>query len=110
MVVGSNLSRAITGNAPFIGTLIATGFIIAIHWIVAHLASRYPSWSFIAEGRPVALVMEGKPCLQAMRRFGVSRNDIEEALSQKDIDQLEKVYEMTLEPSGRINVRASPAR
>ena len=104
IIVGSNLSRAITGNAPLTGTLVATGFMIAVHWVLAHLAARYRFWGFIAEGKPVTLVAGGRPCKGALLRYGVSQNDINEALSQKGIDQLENVQQMTLEPSGKINV------
>jgi uncharacterized membrane protein YcaP (DUF421 family) len=108
MVVGSNLSRAITGNAPFTGTLVATGLMIAIHWVVAHLASRYPAWSFIAEGGPIALVVRGQPCSRALMRYGVSKNDVNEALSEKGLNGLDDVEKITLEASGKINVRSRP--
>lgn len=105
IVVGSNLSRALTGNAPFTGTLVATSFMIAIHWIVAHLASRYRIWAFIAEGGPVALAVRGTPCERALMRYGVSQNDIDEALSQKDLRHMEDAEEISLGPSGKINAR-----
>jgi uncharacterized membrane protein YcaP (DUF421 family) len=34
IVIGSNLSRAITGNAPFIQTIIATAVIFALYWLI----------------------------------------------------------------------------
>jgi uncharacterized membrane protein YcaP (DUF421 family) len=105
IVIGSNLSRAITGNAPFAGTLAATAFMIAIHWVIAHLAARFRSWAFIAEGRPIALVMRGEPCQHALRRFGVSANDLNEALTQKDLRGIDEAECITLEPSGKINVK-----
>jgi len=105
IVIGSNLSRALTGNAPFSGTLLATGFMIAVHWVTAHLASRYRFWSFIAEGDPVALMVRGKLCERALMRYGVSNNDIKEALSQKDLRGIDEAEEISLEPSGKINAK-----
>ena len=105
IVVGSNLSRALTGNAPFTGTLVATAFMIAIHWVTAHLAARYRLWSFIAEGGPIALVVRGEPCRRALMRYGVSENDLNEALSQKDLHGLDDADQIILEPSGKINAR-----
>ncbi|WP_250475851.1 YetF domain-containing protein [Caballeronia sp. GAFFF1] len=104
IIVGSNLSRAVTGNAPLTGTLVATAFMIAAHWVVAHLASRYRLWTFIAEGSPVTLFSQGKPCEKALMRYGVSENDINEALSENGVDDVEDVQKITLEPSGKISV------
>jgi len=108
IIVGSNLSRAITGNAPLLGTLAASALMMAIHWVLAHLASRSRAWAFIAEGRPVTLVARGKPCRQALLRHGVSENDIDEALRQCGMHSIENVRQMSLEPSGKINVSAYP--
>src|SRR4051794_9298062 len=40
IIVGSNLSRALTGNAELWGTLAATTLLILLHWILAHAAAR----------------------------------------------------------------------
>ncbi|VXB32899.1 conserved membrane hypothetical protein [Burkholderia sp. 8Y] len=104
IIVGSNLSRVITGSAPLVGTLVATGFMIAAHWVLAHLASRYRLWAFISEGSPITLFSEGEPCTKTLLRYGVSENDINEALSQNGIDHVRNVQKMTLEPSGKISV------
>ncbi len=103
IVIGSNLS-AITGNAPFAGTLLATSLMVAIHRVIAHLASRYPAWAFVAEGRPVHLVADGKLCRGTLLRHGVSGNDISEVLRQNGLERVEEVSDMSLEPSGKINV------
>ncbi|HEY2024300.1 DUF421 domain-containing protein [Paraburkholderia sp.] len=108
IVVGSNLSRAITGNAPFIGTLLATALMIAIHWVLAHLAARYKRLTFITEGNPVHLISRGVPCKRMLQRNGVSANDINEALRQNGIARIEDVGDMTLEPNGKINVSPRP--
>ncbi|VXC67477.1 conserved hypothetical protein [Burkholderia sp. 8Y] len=104
IIVGSNLSRAITGSAPLMGTLIATGFMIAAHWVLAHLASRYRVWAFISEGSPITLFSEGKPSKKALLRYGVSENDINEALSQNGVENVKDLHKLTLEPSGKISV------
>ena len=106
IVVGSNLSRAITGSAPFIGTLLATALMISMHWVLAHLAARYKPLTFITEGDPVRLISQGAPCKRTLLRNGVSANDINEALRENGVARLEDVGDMTLEPSGKIHVSA----
>ena len=39
VIVGSNLSRALTGSAPFLPTLIATVLLVVLHGLLAMAAS-----------------------------------------------------------------------
>ena len=59
IVIGSNLSRALTGNAPLFGTLAATTLMFALHWILAHAAMRFVPLSTMLEGRAVILAEAG---------------------------------------------------
>lgn len=104
IIVGSNLSRAITGNAPFAGTLSATALMVLMHWLLAILSSRYRTLAFITEGLPVKLIVDGKLHDNARLRHGVTENDIAEALRQSGVKSIEEVREMSLEPSGKLNV------
>jgi uncharacterized membrane protein YcaP (DUF421 family) len=49
-VIGSNLSRALTGGAPLWGTLAATTLLVALHRVLAHLVSRSAPLSRVIEG------------------------------------------------------------
>jgi hypothetical protein len=40
VIVGSNLSRALTGGAPLFGTMGATSVLLALHWFLAQGAAR----------------------------------------------------------------------
>jgi uncharacterized membrane protein YcaP (DUF421 family) len=102
IVVSSNLSRALTGNAPFIGTLIATALMIALHWLLAHLSARYSFWSFLTEGRTVRLGTHGSLQIKTLYRHGVTGNDIAEVLRQSATSDVGEVEAMFLEPSGKI--------
>src|SRR5689334_3575340 len=37
IIVGSNLSRTLTGGAPLGGTLAATTLLMALHWVLAQI-------------------------------------------------------------------------
>ena len=43
IIVGSNLSRAMTGGVPFWGTLASVAVLVALHLMLAHAVAR--SWS-----------------------------------------------------------------
>src|SRR3954454_16935665 len=42
IIIGSNLSRTLTGNAQLWGTLAATTLLVALHWVLARLVVSSP--------------------------------------------------------------------
>lgn len=103
IVIGSNLSRTITGNASFIPTLAATTVLVLCFWLFSHLAARWPPFSRLVKGDPVPLVRDGRPDRRRMGWVGVSERDIEEAARQSGLSGLDHVREATLERSGKIS-------
>lgn len=59
IIVGSNLSRAMTGGAPLLGTLAATTLLIGLHWVLARLAAVSPAFGRIVEGGAITLAVDG---------------------------------------------------
>lgn len=103
IIIGSNLSRSLTGNAPLGGTLAATTLLVGVHWILAHLAARFHAVSHLVEGKAVELGdADGRP--EIRRRYAVSEADLNEALRQAGIERVEDARKLTLEPSGKISV------
>lgn len=108
IMVGSNLSRALTGGAALAGTLAATTLLMALHWIVARVASVSPRVSRWVEGPAVRLGEHGSADAQRMRRHNVSEADLAEALRAAGLDELAGARLLVLEPSGKINVLKQP--
>jgi uncharacterized membrane protein YcaP (DUF421 family) len=105
MIVGSTLSRGITGNASFAGTLAACAAVILTHWAVAACACRWAWFGRWVEGRPVALVVGGRPLHARMRRHVISEQDLLESLRLEGRQtELSKIKVATLERSGNISV------
>ena len=104
IIVGSNLSRALTGTAPFLGTLAATAMLVALHWGVAHMAARSRVFSRLVEGKAAELGASGKLSVQEMRKHAVSEVDLAEALRQVGLEDVRTSRKITLEPSGKITV------
>jgi uncharacterized membrane protein YcaP (DUF421 family) len=107
IIIGSNLSRVITGNAPFVGTLAATTLLVAFHWVLANLCARWPTASRIFEGAPVVLSRDGSITHRDRIRESVSDADLSEALRQSGVERAEEAAKITLEPSGKITVLKS---
>lgn len=108
IVVGSNLSRALTGNAPLPGTLGATTLLMALHWLLAQAAARSAAVSRLVEGRAVPLARGGAQDTPRLHAHAVSRPDLEEALRQAGVEDLSATRLVVLEPSGRISVLKRP--
>lgn len=104
IVVGSNLSRALTGNAPLIGTLLATALLMLLHWLLAQLAARSPRASKLFEGAQVVLGRNGKVDPSQLKKESVSQADLNEALRQQNLEDAEHAHLISLEPSGKITV------
>jgi uncharacterized membrane protein YcaP (DUF421 family) len=104
IVVGSNLSRALTGNAPLAGTLAATTLLMLLHWLLAHAAARSPFVSRLVEGRAIELGRGGRIEPDRLRRLAVSEADLAEALRQAGAEAPDATRLIMLEPSGKISV------
>jgi uncharacterized membrane protein YcaP (DUF421 family) len=104
IVLGSSLSRAVTGNAPFGGTLAAMGLLMLLHWLLGQAVARSASASRVLEGTPVELAKGGRPRRSEMLRESVSDADLQESLRGSGIETLAEARLVVLEPSGRINV------
>ena len=105
IIMGSILSRAITGNAPFFPTLAAGLALISIHWLFAALAYRWRLFNIFAMGRERCLIRDGECKTDEMRKSHIMEYDLQEALRHKgehsDIKKIDTAY---LERNGKINV------
>lgn len=103
IVIGSNLSRAVTGNAPFFPTLFVTAVLALLYFVLDRLAARWPGLSRLVKGRPTWLMREeGALDRAAMTRAGVGMGDVEATRSSGtlEVGQLKAVV---LERNGKIS-------
>lgn len=106
IIVGSNLSRALTGSAPLSGTLLGTAALMLLHWVFARGAAHSSVWSRLVEGRSIELARDGHLNQLAALSENVSDADLEEALRSSRLERLGDAKLIVLEPSGKINVLA----
>jgi uncharacterized membrane protein YcaP (DUF421 family) len=104
VVVGSNISRIMTGKAPFVPGLCATLLLVLLHRVVAMASLGWPALACWVKGRPVELIRDGKVDRQALRRHELSEDDLLEALRLEKVDDPAKVSRATLEGGGKISV------
>lgn len=104
IIVGSNLSRALTGPAPLLSTIVATTAFLILWWLVSFAASRSDTLDWLFKGSAVALVTGGAIDEDAMRKAVVSKRDLLEGLRQNGVAQPIRVVTAFLERNGSITV------
>ncbi|MBE0531144.1 MAG: DUF421 domain-containing protein [Rhodospirillales bacterium] len=111
VIVGSALSRALTGNAALLPTLAAAAVIVGVHSLIAALAVHWGWLSRLAKGRPTRLIEAGKIDWRRARRALIGEGDLEEELRLHGVSGIEAVESAHLERNGRISiVKRSQAR
>jgi len=104
-ILGSVLSRGITGSAAISGTLVATGALIVVHWTFTALACRFHWFGRLFKGNSYVLVSEGVTVLENLRRSHISEHDLEESLRlNANINRLDEVELAMKERSGEIGI------
>ena len=105
IMLGSVMSRAINGSAPFFPTLLGGAVLVGMHWLLAALAYHVGWFGPFVKGSPVLLVKDGHVQRQGMRQAGLTDHDLKQALRMQnnhtDPAHIRLAY---LERSGQISV------
>lgn len=104
IMLGSIVSRAVTGNAPFGPALAASAVLLAMHWLFSAVAMRWHGVGWALKGAPDLLVRDGRPDARAMQKAHMTEHDLWEDLRGKSVARLEEVAEAHLERSGQLSV------
>jgi uncharacterized membrane protein YcaP (DUF421 family) len=105
IILGSILSRTVTGNARLLPTMAASAVLVGLHRLLATLAWRSHRFGALVKGREIRLVEDGRILWDAMRRQGITEHDLFEAVrARAQTDDLSRVKGAYLERSGQISV------
>ena len=103
-ILGSLLSRGITGHASLSGTAASSAAIVACHWVITALACRSHFFGTLLKGHVRLLVEDGIANEANMRRSHISSHDLEEALRLEGVDDIHHVRRAYKERNGEISV------
>ncbi len=104
VLVGSMLSRAINGTAPFFTTIAAGVVLMLIHRCCAFAACRSHAFGKLLKGQPITIVRNGEVDWQQLQRNLVSKHDFEEDLRlDAQTDDVSAIHLARLERSGDIS-------
>lgn len=109
IMIGSVLSRAITGNSPFLPTVAAALALVVLHSLFASLSFHSSWFGEVVKGRSRTLVRDGTIQWDAMRKSHMSELDLMGALRENGgTEDLGEVKVARLERSGNISVIKAP--
>ncbi|MBD0373740.1 MAG: DUF421 domain-containing protein [Pyrinomonadaceae bacterium] len=105
IVFGSVVSRAITGNAPFMPTLIASLVLVLLHWTLSAIAFRSRGFATMIKGHDRLLMRDGQMQHDVMKKSHITEHDLKEALRiNGEPPDLSRVDAAHLERNGDISV------
>lgn len=111
LILGSVLSRAITGNAAFFPTL-GTGFVlIFLHWVFSFSTFYSSKLGVILKGRAEILIKDGVIEWNQMRRHHISYRDLLSALRRNaKLSNPKDVKLAVIERNGQISIIPKPRK
>jgi len=109
IMIGSIVSRAVTGNSPLLPALAATAVLLGMHWLFSGIAMHWHGFGSFIKDEPRLLIRGGHIDWQQMRKAHMTEHDLWEDLRGKGISDLKQVAEARLERSGNLSVVKAPS-
>ena len=103
-ILGSLLSRGITGHASLSGTAASSAAIVALHVVVTLAAVPGGWWEMLVKGHSRTLVENGEVLEENLRKSHLSHEDLLEELRLNGVDSLQKVKTARKERNGQVSV------
>lgn len=103
-ILGSLLSRGITGHASISGTAVACAAIVAAHWVFTAIGYYWHPFGQLIKGHAFPVIENGVILESGLRRSHISRNDLMGELRDKGVDDVAEVKLAMKERSGDISV------
>jgi uncharacterized membrane protein YcaP (DUF421 family) len=104
VMIGAIAARALTGGAPYFPSTLAIVVMVIVHWVFSWIALRSKTVSGVLKGHSTVILQDGKVKPDALKRAHMSRDDLEEDLREKGIENVTEVAEGRLERSGKLSV------
>jgi len=109
MLLSNVVQNAIIGpDNSLTGGLLGAVILVALNAVGVRVFTSSRLAVRLFEGSPTEVVHDGQVDRQNLRRLGIRRVDLEQALHHQGADDLSQVSEASLEPGGTIIVRQNP--
>lgn len=112
IMLGSVLSRGITGQAPLPGCMAAGVVLLLMHWVLGAIAFHLKGFGPLIKGRPRILIRDGAVDEKAMAKSHLGKEDLAEALRREGhSEDTADIRLACLERNGQVSIltRKEPA-
>lgn len=104
-ILGSILSRGVTGSASISSTLVASAVLVLFHFSLTYITCRYHRFGDLLKGHTRVLVDHGKIDWQGLSQSHLSEGDLHEAVRLRaGTDDIEQILMAYKERSGAVSV------
>ena len=111
LVIANSVQNAMVGdNASLTGGLAAAATLLIVNWVIGQVSLRSPAVRERLRGVPTLLVHDGVVLREHLRREGVDREEVLQALREHGVDDIKKVKAAVLEVDGTISVIPAEAQ
>jgi uncharacterized membrane protein YcaP (DUF421 family) len=105
LLIGSAVETAMVAGDTSLGAgLVCATTLLLANRLTASVLRRSPQLRHLVAGMPMLLVHDGQVLEGHMRRAGLTREDLDEALRERGEPGFDSLREVVLEPDGAIHV------
>ena len=108
LLISNSLQAAMVGNdMTLTGGLIAASSLFVVNWILKNLIYKSKRIGETIQGSPIMLVYQGKVLHKHMEKAQISHDELEAAIREHGVKNIESVDLAILEVDGNISVLSS---
>jgi uncharacterized membrane protein YcaP (DUF421 family) len=105
IILGAMLSRAISGAAPFLSTIVCSLVLVLIHRLLASLFMRFEGFARLIKGQTIPLFKNGDIIRPNLNKALLTENDLLSDLRSKgSSNSFDDIDEMCMETTGEVSV------
>ena len=97
-------SCAVDRNISLMKSVSAAAVLVSFEIISSFIAMKSERYRKLTEGNPVMIISDGKIDMKELEKLRMSRDDVFEALRQKDVFNIKDVKYGIMETSGMLSV------
>jgi uncharacterized membrane protein YcaP (DUF421 family) len=104
-VVGSIMSRGITGSISILNMLVVLTILFGLHWGIATISYHWKGFANTVDNDPRDLISDGEVDKDAMKKSKITQAELDRVVREKGhVESADEVRSAKLEPDGAITV------
>lgn len=108
LLISNSLQAAMVGNdVTLVGGLVAAASLFIVNWLLKNLIYSSKNISSTIQGNPIMLVYQGKIIHKHLEKAKISHDELEAAIREHGVKNIEAVDLAILEVDGNISVLSS---